>query len=113
MQTDSDLPLRLRRHLEGLAPEALPITYQRAAEALGLSPPRTIRRVALALEALMHEDVAAGQPMVAALVVSRRGDLPGSGFFELAVALGRFPANPADHRAAYQREFAAAMAQRG
>ena len=113
MPTDSDLNLRLRRHLEGLAPEALPLTYQQAAEALGLSPPRTIRRVALALEALMHEDVAAGRPMLATLVVSRRGGLPGAGFFELAVALGRFPTNPADHKAAYQHEFAAALAQRG
>lgn len=110
MPTDSDLNLRLRRYLEGLAPEALPTTYQQAAEALGLSPPHTIRRVALALEALMHEDVAAGRPMVAALVVSRRGGLPGAGFFERAVALGRFPTNSADHKAAYQYEFAAVLA---
>ncbi|MFO7909379.1 hypothetical protein LG277_12895 [Vreelandella aquamarina] len=113
MPADSDLNLRLRHYLNGLPPQALPITYQQAAEALGLSPPRTIRRVAVALETLMQEDVAAGRPMLATLVVSRRGDLPGAGFFELAVALGRFPANPAEHRAAYQREFAAAIAQRG
>ena len=113
MPTDSDLNFRLRQYLEGLAPEALPLTYQQAALALGLSPPRTIRRVALALEALMHEDVAAGRPMLASLVVSRRGGLPGDGFFELAVALGRFPANPADHQSAYQDELAAVLAQRG
>jgi len=69
--------------------------------------------VALALEALIHEDVAAGRPMLASLVVSRRGGLPGDGFFELAVALGRFPANPADHQSAYQDELAAVLAQRG
>lgn len=113
MPTDSNLNLRLRRHLDGLATEALPITYQQAAEALGLSPPRTIRRVALALEALMHEDVAAGRPMLATLVVSRRAGLPGDGFFQLAVALGRFPANPAGHKSAYQDELAAVLAQRG
>lgn len=117
MASDSDLHRDLhsplRRYLDSLAPEALPITYQQAADALGLSPPRTIRRVALALETLIHEDIAAGQPMLASLVVSRRGGLPGAGFFELAVALGRFPANPAEHSAAYQHEFAAVIAQRG
>ncbi|WP_183325395.1 hypothetical protein [Halomonas cerina] len=93
----------------GLPDEALPITYQQAAEALGLSPPRTIQRVALALETLMREDVAAGRPLIAALVVSRRGDLPRRGFFELAVALGRFPADPSRHEVAYRQEFARAL----
>ncbi|MGM0982707.1 MAG: hypothetical protein ACQEXG_04680 [Pseudomonadota bacterium] len=83
---------------------AVPITYQQAAEALGLTPPGTIQRVALALEALMREDVAAGRPMIAALVVSRRGDLPRQGFFELAAELGRFPADPASQEAAYRGE---------
>lgn len=104
--TEIDLAQRLRELLRGLPDERLPITYQQAAEALGLSPPRTIQRVALALEALMREDVAAGRPMIAALVVSRRGDLPRQGFFELAVALGRFPADPARHAAAYRQELA-------
>lgn len=103
---DSDLAPRLRELLRGLPNERLPITYQQAAEALGLSPPGTIQRVARALEALMREDVAAGRPMIAALVVSRRGDLPRQGFFELAVALGRFPADPARHAAAYRQELA-------
>ena len=78
---------------------------QRAAHALGLTPPRTIARVAQALEQLMEEDVAAGRPMIAALVISRRGeDLPASGFFEKAVALGRFPSAPAQHSARYAEE---------
>lgn len=35
------------RHLLDTAPEAmLPMTYQQLAEALGLTPPRTIQRVA-------------------------------------------------------------------
>ena len=110
---DSDaLAPRLRELLERLSSEALPITYRQAAEALGLSPPRTIQRVAQALEALMREDVAAGRPMVAALVVSRRGDLPRQGFFDLAVALGRFPADPAAHEAAYRKELERVMALR-
>lgn len=102
---DPDLPPRLRALLEGLPDAQLPITYQQAAEALGLAPPRTIQRVALALEALMRDDVAAGRPLIAALVVSRRGELPRPGFFELAVELGRFPADPAGHELAYRQEF--------
>lgn len=107
-----DLAPRLRDLLEGLPHAAVPITYQQAAEALGLTPPGTIRRVARALEALMREDVAAGRPMVAALVVSRRGDLPREGFFELAVALGRFPAEASRHEAAYRQELARVMEER-
>lgn len=103
---ETDLAPRLRELLMSLPDEAVPITYQQAAEALGLTPPRTIQRVALALEALMREDVAAGRPMIAALVVSRRGDLPRQGFFELAVELGRFPVDPAQHEAAYRQELA-------
>lgn len=108
----AELAPRLRALLEGVAVEELPITYQQAAEALGLAPPYTIRRVALALETLMREDVAAGRPMIAALVVSRRGALPRQGFFELAVALGRFPADPASHESAYRQELARVMALR-
>ncbi|GED46962.1 hypothetical protein HME01_28140 [Vreelandella aquamarina] len=81
------------------------MTYQQVANTLGLTPPRTIARVAQALEQLMEEDVAAGRPMIAALVISRRGeDLPASGFFEKAVALGRFPSAPAQHSARYAEE---------
>ena len=101
------------RHLLEMAPAAiLPMTYQQLAAALGLTPPRTIQRVALALETLMREDVAAGRPLIAALVVSRRGDLPRPGFFELAVALERFPPEPAHHEAAYRQELARVMALR-
>jgi hypothetical protein len=109
---DTDLASRLRKLLEQLPDEAVPITYQQAAEALGLAPPRTIRRVALALEALMREDAAAGCPLIAALVVSRRGDLPRQGFFELAVALGRCPDAPERHEAFYRQELARVMASR-
>ncbi len=57
-----DLAYRLRALLEDLPDAAVPITYQQAAEALGLTPPRTIQRIALALEALMREDVASRPP---------------------------------------------------
>jgi hypothetical protein len=109
---ETDLARRLRELLEDLPEGRLPITYQQAAEALGLTPPRTIRRVALALETLMREDAAAGHPMIAALVVSRRGELPQQGFFDLAVELGRFPADPARHEAAYWGEVTSVLAVR-
>lgn len=109
---DPDLPPRLRLLLEGLSAEQLPITYQQAAEALGLAPPRTIQRVALALEALMREDVANYRPLIAALVVSRRGDLPRQGFFELAVELGRFPAAPALQEPAYREELETVLGEK-
>ncbi|MBF8221934.1 hypothetical protein [Halomonas sp. 328] len=105
-------PDALRRLLCSLPDAQLPLTYQQAAEALGLTPPRTIQRVALALEVLMREDVAAGRPLIAALVVSRRGGQPARGFFDLAVALGRFPADPAHHAEAYRQELARALAER-
>lgn len=59
------------------------ITYQALASALRLSPPGTIHKVAGALEQLMREDVAAGRPMIAALVISRAGNMPRRRFFDL------------------------------
>ncbi|WP_447893882.1 hypothetical protein [Vreelandella sp. GE22] len=101
------------RTLLASAPESqLPFTYQQVAEQLGLTPPRTIARVTQALEALMREDAAAKRPFIAALVVSRRDAIPATGFFELATTLERFPHDPARQRAAYQVEYAKALATR-
>ncbi|MFW3616578.1 hypothetical protein [Billgrantia antri] len=102
----------VRRLLEAAPSSALPITYRQLAEALGLTPPRTIQRVTQALEALMREDAERGQPFIAALVVSQRDGLPAPGFFELAVQLGRFPADPARHAEAHREEFQQALAER-
>ncbi|MGO2131610.1 MAG: hypothetical protein ACTH3D_01745 [Halomonas sp.] len=108
------LAARARRLLETLPASELPLTYRQLAEALGLEPPRTIQRVAQALEMLMREDVDDGRPMIAALVVSRRGEgLPAVGFFELAVALERFPADPDAQLNAYRDEFQRALVVRG
>lgn len=96
--------MRVRALLSERQTTAPCLSYRGLAVELGLTPPGTIQRVAAALEHTMHEDVAAGRPMVAALVVSRTGDMPRRGFFDLAVALGRFPADPASHRAAWQAE---------
>ncbi|GGC89221.1 hypothetical protein [Vreelandella lutescens] len=102
---DSLLACQVRALLMQAPASALPMTYQQVASTLGLTPPRTIARVAQALERLMEEDVAAGRPMIAALVISRRGEnLPASGFFEKAVALGRFPHDPAQHSIRYAEE---------
>jgi hypothetical protein len=93
----------LRRALIPLARLRVTLSYAQMAEALGLAPPHSIRRAALALEALMADDAAARLPFLAALVVSpRRGGLPAPGFFEHSEALGRMPpgADPAAFHAA-------------
>ena len=108
---EAELAARVRAHLQTLAPCDVPLTYRDLAAALGLRPPQTIHRLTLALEATMAEDVAAGRPLIAALVVSRTATVPQTGFFELAARLGRLPAEPAAAaREAYAREFEAAIA---
>jgi hypothetical protein len=110
----SSLAERVRQILETTPEAQLPLTYQQLATALGLRPPGTIQRVAMALEALMREDAREGRAFVAALVVSRRGEgVPAAGFFELAVELGRFPARLNERDAAYRREFHEALRQHG
>ena len=106
------LATQVRRLLEAAPAATLPLTYQQLAEALGLTPPGTIQRVAQALETLMREDAGQGRPMIAALVVSRRTSLPAPGFFELAVELGCFPADPARHAEAYREEYRRAVSDR-
>lgn len=104
------LAARIRARLAQRNPDDPFVSYQTLASELGLSPPGTIQRVAAALEQTMRDDVAAGRPMIAALVISRAGDMPRRGFFDLAVALGRFPADPGSHRPAWQAECAAVRA---
>ena len=52
----------------------------------------------------MREDAATWRAMIAALVVSRIGEMPRPGFFELAKALGRFSPDPAQHHDAWEAE---------
>ncbi|WP_110707861.1 MoaD/ThiS family protein [Salinicola sp. CR57] len=111
MTDAQSLPAQVRQLLETAPRETLPLTYQQLAEALGLRPPRTIQRVAQALESTMREDAQHGRPFIAALVVSRRGEgLPAQGFFDLAVDLGRFPADPAQYTKAWRHEFERVLA---
>lgn len=71
------------------------ITYRELADMLGLVPPHTVRRVALALETLMAEDTAAGRPLLAVLCTSQsRPGMPARGFFETAGVLGVFSGDP-------------------
>lgn len=86
-----ELARRVRAHLQEVAEQAIPITYQVLARALNLTPPNTIHQVTEALEHLMREDAANSRPFVAALVISKaRGGLPAPGFFDCARRLGRF-----------------------
>src|SRR5580693_8038448 len=56
----------LREALTRQAATGKTTTYRELADRLGLRPPHTIHRLALALEILMEEDVAAGRPILAA-----------------------------------------------
>ena len=99
---------RVRDHLFEVAAKGAPITYQALAKALELSPPNTIHQLTEALERLIEEDVAAGRPLIAALVVSKaRSGLPAPGFFECAKRVGRFKGDPVrpDASAFYAAEF--------
>ena len=99
---------RVRDHLFEVAAKAAPITYQALAKALELSPPNTIHQLTEALERLIEEDVTAGRPLIAALVISKaRSGLPAPGFFECAKRVGRFKGDPVgpDASAFYAAEF--------
>jgi Fe-S cluster biogenesis protein NfuA len=89
---EEDLPARVRSHLETLPSDQSPISYGALARALGLWMPGSIARITAALETTMRDDAAAGRPFIAARAVGRgRDGLPGTGFFDLARALGRGP----------------------
>jgi hypothetical protein len=86
---------RVRAFLEIFAKRRIPITYQELANALQMSPPRSIHRVTELLERLMEEDAAADRPFIAALAISKaRGGLPAPGFFDCARRLSRFAGDP-------------------
>ncbi len=107
---DPALAARVREVLRTMPADALPITYKALAKQLALQAPHSIHRLTTALEATMREDVAAGAPMIAALVVSRwRGGVPAPGFFALATTLGRH--DGAHDAAFHRREFEASIAR--
>ncbi len=107
------LKARVRAHLEQVARQRMPITYQELAKALQLRPPNTIHQLTVALECLMEEDAGAGRPLIGVLVISKaRGGLPALGFLDCARRLGRFDGDPfgAEARTFYAAEFDAAVA---
>ena len=95
---------QVRRYLQNLPEDKVPITYGKLARALGYWAPGSIAKVTSALEATMRVDAALSAPFIAARAVSRDGDgLPGKGFFELAQALGRGPTDGEIDRAFHER----------
>lgn len=83
--------VRLRATLELACRERRTITYLQAADAVGVEPPQRIHKLSRLVEIMLKQDVDAGKPPLAALVVSRvRGGIPAPGFFDRAVRLGIF-----------------------
>ncbi|WP_084864047.1 DUF6522 family protein [Salibaculum halophilum] len=104
---ESALSTRVRAYLSGLTGDTAVVTYGALARALGLWTPGSVRRVTAALEATMRADAAHGRPFIAARAVGRGRDaLPGKGFFDLAAALGRGPAEGESAQDYHARELA-------
>lgn len=106
MNEDS-LQSALRRILESCARERRTVTYRELAQRAEIPPPQTIHKLTEALEAMMRRDHAKGEPLLAALVVSRgAAGLPQRGFFELLRALGRYdgPGDGPQAEAAFRAE---------
>ena len=67
------------------------ITYSELANAAAIPNPHRINKLTKWLESTMRIDHAAGEPLRAALVISRnRGGLPAPGFFILCSELGLY-----------------------
>ena len=65
------------------------VTYAEMADAANIPAPQRIHKLTRWLESTMRQDHAAGQPLRAALVISRnRSGLPAPGFFLLCKELG-------------------------
>jgi Fe-S cluster biogenesis protein NfuA len=95
---------QVRRYLQNLPEDKVPITYGKLARGLGYWAPGSIAKVTTALEATMREDAALATPFIAARAVSRGEDkLPGKGFFELAQALKGGPLDGETDRAFHER----------
>ena len=83
---------QVRRYLQNLPKDNVPITYGKLARALGHWAPGSIAKITKALEVTMCEDAVMKVPFIASRAVSRGEDkLPGIGFFELVHALNRGP----------------------
>ncbi len=105
------LKLELRRLLTAAARARETRRYADLAAEARVPAPHRIHTLTGLLEEMMAEDQAAGRPLLAALVVSRRADaLPAPGFFQHLRALGRYagPDRGAAAQAAHCAELEAA-----
>ena len=76
------------------------ITYAELADAASIPNPHRIHKLTKWLENSMRKDHAAGAPLRAALVISRkRGGLPAPGFFILCGELGLYQGTVSGHNA--------------
>ena len=88
------------------------VTYAEMADAANIPGPQRISKLTLWLETTMRQDHAAGQPLRAALVISRnRNGLPAPGFFLLCQELGIYQGaeTGADAKQFHQTMIAALM----
>lgn len=89
-QTEA-LLARVADVLERRLPRGQTLTYLELADAIAMPAPHRIHRTTCLLEILLQRDAAAGEPIRAALVVSRvGGGLPAHGFFDCAKQVGLF-----------------------
>ena len=87
-QKDKDWQMRAEVALFAALKSGRPVTYDALAQAAGIPAPHRIHKLTLWLEQLMAEDTATGQPLRAAILVSRLHDWPARGFFDTARQLG-------------------------
>ena len=91
----------LEAHLAALAVTGRTVTYGALARDLGLR----IGELAAGLEALMEQDVAAGQPLRAALCEGKLSQgLPAQGFFLKCIALGLDVGDPSTFVAFHRQQ---------
>ncbi|NIA68171.1 hypothetical protein HBA54_06165 [Pelagibius litoralis] len=81
----------LRQALTACAAAGETISYRDLAQRVAFPGPHSIHRLTLLLEHMIREDHDAGQPLLAALAVSRaQNGMPGRGFFQLLTELGHY-----------------------
>ena len=87
-EKDKDWQMRAEIALLAALKSGQAVSYHGLAQAASIAAPHRIHKLTLWLERLMAEDAATGQPLRAAIVVSRLHDWPARGFFDTARQLG-------------------------
>ena len=101
MMTTEEWHIRAERMITDCIGQGRCITYADLAEAACIPAPHRIHQLTIWLEDLMERDHGLGQPLRAAVVVSRTSGIPARGFFEKLDALG--PEDDADPATRHQR----------